>query len=146
MMRRMMLLFAMGTLLTAACAPSTVETGEYKATMVMLPDGKPDAGREAFVTLGCAACHAVAWDADLPAPVHPNPGPELGLDPTKLGPGGLATSIVAPSHKVAAKYRRGEGDLSPMADYTGLMTVRQLSDIVSYLERQGLETKARTGG
>ena len=145
-MRRTMLLIAMGTLLTMACAPSTVETGEYKATTVMLPDGKPEAGREAFVTLGCATCHTVAWDAELPAPVHPNPGPELGLDPTQLGPGGLATSIVAPSHKVAAKYQRPDGGGSPMTDYTGLMTVRQLSDIVAYLERQGLETKARTGG
>ena len=32
-----------------------------------------------------------------------------------------------------------------MSDYTSTMTVRQLSDIVAYLERQGLETQAKTG-
>ena len=130
--------------MTLGCAPSTVDNQEYKATTVMLPEGQPEAGREAFVALGCATCHAVAWDSDLPAPVHPNPGPGLGLEPAKLDPGGLATSIVAPSHKVADNFK-GEGGASPMRDFNGSMTIRQLSDIVAYLKRQGLETQAKTG-
>jgi hypothetical protein len=74
------------------------------------------------------------------------PGPELGLDVAKLGPGGLATSVVAPSHQIAEKYRSPTAsNISPMRDYSGVMTIRQLADIVAYLERQGLETQARTG-
>jgi len=143
-MRRKILLVAMSALLVLACAQNVGETDGYKTTMLMLPEGDPDAGREAFVALACASCHTVAWDSDLPAPVSPTPGPELGLDPAQLGPGGIATSIVAPSHKVAAKFQRSDGR-SPMVDYTGTMTVRQLADVVAYLERQGMETRAKTG-
>jgi hypothetical protein len=145
-MLRKVLLVASGAMMCLACAPSTVETPDYTATMLLLPEGKPEAGGEAFVSLGCTACHTVAWDDDLPAPVSASPGPELGLDVAKLGPGGLATSVVAPSHKIAERYRSPtDSKLSPMTDYSAIMTVRQLADIVAYLERQGLETKARTG-
>jgi len=146
MRRNLLLLLASGILLCLACTPSTVETPDYAATMLMLPEGQPEAGREAFISLGCAACHAVAWDRELPAPASTVPAPELGLDVAKLGPGGLATSVVAPSHQVAERYRTPTGGKrSPMTDYSGIMTVRQLADIVAYLERQGLETRAKTG-
>ena len=145
-MLRKVLLFVSGALSCLACAPSAVETPEYKATMLILPEGQPEAGREAFVSLGCTSCHTVAWDEDLPAPVSASPGPELGLDVAKLGPGSLATSIVVPSHQVAEKYRSPTGgDVSRMTDYSRVMTIRQLADIVAYLERQGLETQAKSG-
>lgn len=144
-MQRKMRLIVMIPWLALGCAPGTDEPGSYRATMVMLPEGRPEAGREAFLVLGCASCHTVAWDPDLPPPVSKTPGPTLGLDPSKLGPGGLATSIVAPSHKVAERYRRAEGPPSPMTDFSGTMTIRQLSDVVAYLERQGLETQAKSG-
>jgi mono/diheme cytochrome c family protein len=145
-MRRKVLLLTVGALLCMACAPSTVETPGYTTTMLLLPEGQPEAGREVFLSLGCFSCHTVAWDTELPAPVSATPGPELGLDRGKLGPGGLATSIVAPSHHVPEQYRApATGNRSPMTDYSGVMTIRQLSDIVAYLERQGLETRAKTG-
>jgi cytochrome c2 len=145
-MLRKVLLVASGAMLCLACAPSTVDTPDYRATMLMLPEGQPEAGRDAFASLGCTSCHTVAWDRDLPAPVSASPGPELGLDVAKLGPGGLASSVVAPSHQIAKKYRSPTaGNVSPMTDYSGIMTVRQLADIVAYLERQGLETQAKTG-
>lgn len=145
-MLRKVLLLASGAMLCLACAPSTVETSDYTATMLLLPEGQPEAGRDAFVSLGCTSCHAVAWDNELPAPVSASPGPELGLDVAKLGPGGLATSVVAPSHQIAEKYRSSiDRSRSPMTDYSAVMTIRQLADIVAYLERQGLETRARSG-
>jgi mono/diheme cytochrome c family protein len=114
--------------------------------MLMLPEGRPDAGRDAFVALGCASCHTVAGDSDLPAPVSASLGPELGVHVATLGRGSIATSVIAPNHKVARKYRAAtEGGSSPMADYSAVMTVRQLADIVAYIERQGLETRAKTG-
>jgi len=143
-MQRVILLVTLGTLSMLACAQ--YESDDYQATMLLLPEGEPDAGRTAFLSLGCASCHTVAWDPDLPAPVSATPGPQLGLDVDKIGPGGLATSIVAPSHKVAEEYRRQAGSArSPMTDYTRTMTIRQLADLVAYLQRQGLETKAKGG-
>ncbi len=146
MMQRKILLFALGAMLVAACAPYAEDDTEYKTAMLLLPEGQAEAGRQTFVSLGCASCHAVAWDSDLPAPSAATPGPELGVDVAKLGPDGLATAIVAPSHKVPEQYRTQTGGArSPMVDYTGTLTIRQLADIVAYLERQGLETQVRTG-
>jgi len=145
-MQRTILLVILVLVLCSACAQGTGETGNYTATMLLLPEGEPEPGRTAFISLGCVGCHTVAWDSDLPVATSDSRGPELGLDIAKLGPGGLATSIVAPSHKVAEDYRRDDGaDGSPMRDFNSTMTIRQLADIVAYLKRQGLETQARTG-
>jgi len=144
-MQRTLLLVALAGSLALACAQAP-DSADYQATMLMLPEGEPDAGREAFVSLGCATCHSVAWADDLPAPLSATPGPELGLDVLQAGPGRIATSIVAPSHRVADKYRAmTEGEVSPMRDNNSVMTIRQLSDIVAFLQRQGLETRSRTG-
>jgi mono/diheme cytochrome c family protein len=144
-MRSTIPLVMISALLALACTPSAVDT-EYKTTMLMLPEGEPEAGRDAFMSLGCAGCHTVAWDEELPSSAAASLGPELGLDVEKLGPGGLATSVIAPSHKVSAKYQEMTGSgASPMRDYSREMTIRQLADIVAYLERQGLKTQAKTG-
>jgi mono/diheme cytochrome c family protein len=112
----------------------------------MLPEGDPEAGRTAFMSLGCTSCHTVAWDRDLPAPTSPTKAPELGLDSAHPGPGGLATSIIAPSHEVPEEYRvEPSGKVSPMPNYTSTMTIRQLADIVAYLQRQGLKTQTQYG-
>ena len=142
-MKRKAMLLALAPLLALACGQAA-DHGDYELAMLMLPEGQPEAGREAFVALGCATCHAVAWDGELPAPVSPTPGPELGVDPVQLGPGGVAASITAPAHKVPARYRKDDG-ATPMPEYSQIMTIRQLADIVTYLRRQGLETQARTG-
>jgi mono/diheme cytochrome c family protein len=141
----MISLVVIGMSLALGCAQNPVET-EYRTTMLALPEGEAEAGREAFVSLGCAACHKVASDEELPTSDAGALGPELGLEVAKLGPGGLATSIVAPSHKVPAKYQGlTEGGASPMRDYTREMTIRQLADLVAYLERQGLKSQTRSG-
>jgi mono/diheme cytochrome c family protein len=142
-MRRIGLLLVLGATLALACAQSAVETG-YEVAVVMLPEGQPEAGREAFKSLGCVACHAVAWEQGLPSPTSARPGPELGVDAVQSGPGSLATSIIAPSHRVSEKYQAGAQGGSPMLDYTNTMTIRQLADVVAYLQRQGLETQAKT--
>ena len=141
-MRRIGLLLVLSATLALGCAQSTVET-DYEVAVVMLPEGRPEAGRDAFRSLGCAACHAVAWEKELPAPTSARPGPELGVDAVKSGPGSLATSIIAPAHRVSEKYQATTPEGSPMLDYTSTMTIRQLADIVAYLQRQGLETQAK---
>lgn len=146
-MQRTLVLAVLVGLLALACAQQgAAPPDDYEVTMLMLPQGQPEAGRDTFVALGCAGCHTVAWDSELPAPASAELGPELGVDGANSGPGGLATSIVAPSHRVSEKYQaRTQGDVSPMTDYTGTLTIRQLADIVAYLKRQGAETQARTG-
>ena len=144
-MRSTIPLVVISALLALGCTQSPVET-DYRATMLMLPEGQSETGREVFVSLGCAGCHRVAWDEELPGAAGTSFGPELGLDVARLGTGGLATSIVAPSHKVSSKYQAmTDSGASPMRDYSRELTIRQLADIVAYLERQGLETQTRTG-
>ena len=56
-MQRTLLLVALAASLALACTQSPDGT-EYQVTMLMLPEGQPEAGREAFVSFGCVACHA----------------------------------------------------------------------------------------
>jgi len=129
-------------LLLAGC--TTGDGNDYEIATLVMPEGHPDAGRQAFLKLGCASCHAVGWEPEFPAPLSANPGPGLDRSLTMQTAGGIATSIIVPSHYVPAKIRRtAEGQVSPMADYTEAMTVRQLIDVVSYLRAQGAETVAR---
>lgn len=131
------------TLLAAAALMGAVAVlaVEYQEMELTLPQGDPAAGRRAFLDLGCASCHRVVGEQDLPMPVSAHPGPFLGAVLAGREPGGLASSIVSPSHQVPENLRRTtEDELSPMGDYTQVMTVRQLADLVAYLrsiEREG---------
>ena len=144
-MKHMGLLVAVCAILILACSQSAVEE-DFEVAAMLLPKGHPDAGREAFVSIGCVACHSVAWEMDLPAPTSAAPGPELGVDASQPTLGGLATSIIAPSHRVAEKYRDpARGDSSPMPTFVSTMTVQQLTDLVAHFERQGLRTQSKIG-
>ncbi len=101
----------------------------------MVPRGDPEAGREAFIALSCTACHTVAGERDLPEPTARVPiVPVLNSVQARLSPGKLASSIVAPSHKISDEVQlQTEGDLSPMGDFSRAMTVRQLVDLVAYV-------------
>ncbi|MDP6582453.1 MAG: c-type cytochrome [Vicinamibacterales bacterium] len=111
----------------------------YESVALTLPMGHARQGRQAFVDLGCATCHRVTGEADLPAPVSDNPGPELGPALAARPTGAIATAIVAPSHSMSLATSdevkaRIEGVLSPMGDYSHAMTVRQLLDLLAYLD------------
>jgi len=104
----------------------------------MLPPGDAVRGQEAFVALRCYACHRVQG-ATLPAPVATPPVPiTLGAAPSSWTDAGLVTSIIAPSHAIA-RPEYGEnvatGGLSRMGDFTSVMTVRQLVDLVAFLRK-----------
>lgn len=113
--------------------------GGYDTVVLSLPRGATGAGRQAFVDLKCTACHRVTGEPDLPAPVSANPGPDLGAELASRTAGAVATAIVAPSHAMSvatgAAVRAGvTGALSPMGDYSESMTVRQLLDLIAYLQ------------
>jgi hypothetical protein len=110
---------------------------EYKWTSLVLPDGDARAGRVVFLKMGCPLCHEVSWETELPEPIAAIVGPRLDRSLTQQTSGGIASSIIAPSHRVPEKYvEEVLGDLSPMGDYTDAMTVRQLIDLVSYMKEQ----------
>jgi hypothetical protein len=112
---------------------------EYDLVQLTLPSGDAAAGRQAFIDLRCTGCHRVADEPDLPPPVSESTGPDLGPDLAPQSLGILATSIVAPSHAMSIRTspdtrERVDGVLSPMGDYSGAMTVRQLLDVLAYLD------------
>ena len=96
--------------------------------------------------LGVRGPDGLAAAALVSSSMSKAPGPELGVDASQPTLGGLATSIIAPSHRVAERYRDpARGDSSPMPTLASTMTVQQLADLVAYLERQGMKTQSKIG-
>lgn len=119
--------------------PEPEPASEYDLVELTLPSGDPSDGRQAFSDLRCTGCHRVADEPGLPAPVSDSAGPDLGPELAQQPLGILVTSIVAPSHAMSIRTspdtrERVDGVLSPMGDCSEVMTVRQLLDILAYLE------------
>ena len=120
----------------ATAVPAQDET---TAVAVVLPEGEPRDGRQAFIDLKCTVCHRVTQDQEFPAAVSRSQGPDL--DHTlRLRPASeLAAAIILPSHSMSLKTsdevkKHLEGVLSPMGDFSRVMTVRQLADLLAYLQ------------
>ncbi len=132
-MRQALVVAALLAALSLACSP-----GRKSSAGFHLPDGDPARGQAVFVSLQCNACHRVAG-ADLPPPVVQPPVPvELGGEvPRPRTDGELVTAIVAPSQRLEPAYRREQmksGKLSRMGDFSEAMTVRELVDLVAFLQ------------
>ena len=115
---------------------------------IFLPPGDAARGEALFVSLGCAGCHGV-MGVDFAEPAAP--GPVRVLLGTRAGRtltyNELVTSIVNPSHRLSARYRRDEVSqegVSLMATYNDVLTVTQLTDLVAFLEAH-YEKAARPG-
>ena len=103
-----------------------------------LPDGDPQAGREAFLYMQCHQCHSIKG-VQLPGiPGQEPPYVELGGDVTMVKTyGDLVTSIINPTHKLARGYAKevvAEHGESKMYVYNHHMTVQELIDIVMFLQ------------
>ena len=117
------------TLVLAGCA--TVD--EFA-----LPTGNADAGRLAFISLGCTTCHSAAGaaytgsDGGIHFP--------LGSARYETSYIELVTSVINPSHRISynanASGDLAQGDESRMPVFNDILTVRQLTDIVTYLAPQ----------
>jgi hypothetical protein len=127
----------------SACDLSDRGQGDF-----YLPEGDAAKGEEYFVSLGCVSCHKVVG-ADLPEPAEAGPVRVLLGSRTTgtMSYGQLVTSIVNPSHKLSARYRKDEvsheGE-SLMTVYNDVLTVTQLTDLVAFL--QAHYTKAERPG
>lgn len=133
-MRGATLLLLVG--LATACL--ACEAGPRSGRGLRLPDGDLEAGRLAFQELACTTCHDVAG---VPMEAHgerPDVIVMLGGEVTRVESyGQLVTSIVNPSHRISGRYQRddvADGDVSKMANFNDLMTVRQLIDLTAFLQ------------
>jgi cytochrome c2 len=119
-------------LLNAGCErEAAAPAAEYQPRWHFLAAGDPAAGARVFADLKCHTCHTVSGRA---VGSTKNSGPELGSMVSGLSPDEIAAAIIAPSHSVSSKgglWR--EEKPSKMGDYSQVMTVRQLMDVVAYL-------------
>ena len=103
-----------------------------------LPDGDIERGKIAFAELKCNACHTVEGVV-MPIPAEvPQTMVKLGGEVySTITYGKLVTSIINPSHEFARGYSSDQiqsGGKSRMPDYGEVMTVRQMTDVVAFLQ------------
>jgi len=104
---------------------------------LVLPPGDPALGRLAFVKMQCNHCHMITGKLTegIALPVTATPAPLLNAEVAKKGQAELVTSILNPSHVVERKaIEDREGKLSPMGSYAHALTVRELIDLVAFLQ------------
>jgi len=111
--------------------------GRHSPAGFRLPEnGDVERGKTAFVEMKCYSCHTVA-NVELPAPTSVGlPVPLGGKVHETRTDGYLVTSIIHPSHRLAPQrtaLMAPEGE-SHMPDFTRSMTVRQLVDLVAFLQ------------
>ena len=132
----------MGVLWVFAAAPARAqEENQMDESPFYLAPGDAAAGREAFLAYRCTTCHAVAGDLELPHPAAAVPAPVLKFG-SKTPAHTIAQAIVAPSHTIAEGFGKGTPEdiqKSAMRDYSDVMTIRHLRDIVAYLKSMRTE-------
>jgi hypothetical protein len=134
------LLMAIGC---GACGLQPASTGNRSDGSATTPLAVPlvgdaRAGRQAFLDLKCTTCHRVPSEPEFPLPISDNSGPPLDTRLARSLPNYLVTAIVSPSHELAnmtseAVRARMAGTLSPMGDFSQVMSVRQLVDVHAFL-------------
>lgn len=101
-----------------------------------LPEGKAEAGRQAFIDLSCYQCHTISGEQLPPvAASQRSPGPDLTGMGAHHPAAYFAEAILQPNKiiLIGPGYTDADG-LSIMPDnYADLLTVRQLLDLVAYL-------------
>lgn len=104
-----------------------------------LPEGNVEAGKATFVSLQCNACHTVEGvEQSGEEGVSPTMSVAIGGQVSRIATyGELVTSIINPSHRLAKGYQvediASEGQ-SKMTNYNDVLTVKQLCDLVTFLQ------------
>jgi mono/diheme cytochrome c family protein len=105
---------------------------------IVLPKGDASAGRQAFQDLKCHVCHGVAGEKEF-SPIAELQGPTLNATLQLQSASDIAAAIIAPSHSLsvrtseAVKAQMWRQGMSPMGDFSRVLTVRQLADLLAYL-------------
>lgn len=120
--------------MAVGCAPAPKSGSGFT-----LPEGDAEAGKATFVALQCNACHTVEG-IEQPAEEGGTPAMSvaIGGQVSRIATyGELVTSIINPSHRLAKGYKvedvAVEGQ-SKMTNYNDVLTVKQLCDLVSFLQ------------
>ena len=137
-MQRCLMLLPIAVPIAVLLGAVACESGRHSPAGFRLPaDGSVERGKAAFVTLECHHCHEVQG-VELPPPTVQPPVPVVlgGLVVNEVTDGYLTASIVNPSYKLAAypKELITTGGKSRMPEYADRMTVRQLTDLVAFLQ------------
>lgn len=129
-----LLAILVGSSILWAAASAQDDIG-YETGTLALPMGDPEAGRLIFTLYRCHACHRVSGSEGMTPPVSAHPGPELGVFQANQNACQLVNSLISPSHIISEEaIADSDGQLSPMGDFTEIMTVRQLIDLVAYVK------------
>lgn len=138
-MRLFMAALLGGILVCQGICFASRDEGLEPAKYLFIPKGDVEQGKKAFVALKCTACHQTADHASATPPVAAKSGPTLGMTQAEYPAGWIANSIISPSHTIAVDSdgQSEGGKLSRMPDFTDVMTVRQLIDIIAYIKSQG---------
>ena len=101
-----------------------------------LPEGNRQAGEATFVQLQCNACHSVSGIDQPMEGGGPQMSIGLGGEVGRIATyGELVTSIINPSHRIASSVKvDGDDSESQMRSYNDEMTVKQLCDLVAFLQ------------
>jgi mono/diheme cytochrome c family protein len=128
-------LFLSVMIIVAGCTAKAPVTAlqDFQPRPNYLTMGDPAAGRVAFQKLKCDTCHAVAGEPVAAGLSKPG-GPQLGSAEASYSPDEIARSIAAPGHSISEKSGPWREDKrSNMMDYSEIITVRQLMDLVAYI-------------
>lgn len=126
------MLAALG-LLASACQKDVKSTRTFR-----LPEGDPANGKAAFIALKCIKCHTVDG-VELPKPDEPGET-TLALGGSVMNVrtyGDLLTSIAHPNDSLSRALpvqQRDKMTKSPMPQINDVMTVKQLVDLVAFIQ------------
>ena len=109
-----------------------------------LPEGDAAKGRDAFIRLGCYACHEVKGQEFPGATVAGDVGPELSEMAAHHEAEFFAEAIVNPNAVVDEPRWRAHDGTSKMPSFNHVMTVQELVDLVAFLKSLG--PPAASGG
>ena len=120
-------------LLFTSCAPT-----ENSPEGFILPPGDAMAGQTTFAALGCINCHQVDGVSFTATGImQPERIIQLGGEQPKAKTyGQLVTAIIHPNADILKKdpqYVDPDGN-TLMPDYTQMMTVQQMTDLVTFLQ------------
>lgn len=104
-----------------------------------LPEGNVEAGKVAFVALGCHHCHSVAGEIEQLASDAAEVQFRIGGSSARMRTyADLVTSIINPNHRVS-RFIGSQGLVdedgdSRMPSHNEMMSVQQLIDITTFLQ------------
>jgi putative copper resistance protein D len=107
-------------------------TGVLPDWPLHLPQGDPASGRQVFMAMACDTCHTVRGEAFEHRPTKP--GPDLTGIGTRHSAADLLESLLNPDVLVQGPGSAHSAERSLMPDYRDRLTVKQLIDLVAYLQ------------